>query len=389
MLDFAFSLPTRIVFGAAAQPLLERELDAQRATRVLLVSGQASARRNGSLDAITALLDARGLARRAHAGCPQNPDDDFVHAGALAALDHGADLIVAVGGGSVIDASKAIALLAANGETDIWAYATDRARFVAPALPLGVVLTTTGTGAEVNGGFVLTRAATQEKVAFSCLSARPRFAWCNPDFARTLPPDVLSDNYADIVSHLLEQYFSLEDTPGIVDAMILEAIRYLIEQTEDLARWHDSYHVRANTMFASTISLSYLFSCGKKVPWSLHYLVHALAARRPVSHGAALRTVMPGWLVWLAGTPAHAERARRLAATLGVDDGCALGAFFVEHFGRMGCTPQPLPSADEKQAIVDALAADVAFMARAGLSGADVRGMLDWAHDCANDRANG
>ena len=378
MLDFTFSMPTQIVFGADAHAFLARELDALQATRVLLVCGQASARRNGSHAAMTALLDARGWPYVEHAGCPANPDDVFVAAGAARAREDSTDLVIAIGGGSVIDAAKAIALLAANGEVDIWAWRDQRDRFARPALPLGVVLTTTGTGAEVNGSFVLTRAATQEKVALSALSTRPRFAWCNPDFTRTLPVHVLRDNYTDIVSHLLEQYFSMDATPGIVDAMILEAIAFLLERADGLHDWQDSYALRANTMFASTISLSYLFSCGKKVPWVLHHLVHALAAERPVTHGEALRALMPGWLVWLAARPDAEARARRLATRLGVHDAGALGAFFASHFLRMGAEPhRPLDEA-EKQVVVAALVDNAGFMARAELAVSDLRAILDW-----------
>ena len=113
-----------------------------------------------------------------------------------------------------------LALLAANQTRDIWAVHAARQAFTTPALPLGVVLTTTGTGTEVNGGFVIRRRADNEKVAFSSLSTRPRFAYCNPDYTITLPPQVLADNYTDILSHLLEQYFSMEDSTGIVDSEV-------------------------------------------------------------------------------------------------------------------------------------------------------------------------
>ncbi|MBT9568775.1 MAG: iron-containing alcohol dehydrogenase [Thiobacillus sp.] len=376
-------MPTRIIFGSGAQSLFEKELDAQAASSVLLVSGRASARQNGSYRAITALLEARGTRYVEYAGCKENPDDAFVGEGARFAQAHGVDFILAIGGGSVIDAAKAIALLAANRHHDIWTYRQDRTRFDTPALPLGVVLTTTGTGTEVNGGFVITRTGDNEKVAFSSLSARPRFAYCNPDFTITLPPQVLADNYTDILSHLLEQYFSMEETTGIVDAMILEAIHYLLKHTPGLKNWKDSYSLRANTMFASTISLSYLFSCGKKVPWILHCLVHALSAHRPVSHGAALRIVMPGWLVWLSGKPSYATRIQHLVDKLALSEASQLGRFFVDHFAMMGCDVRPVPSPSEKDSIMASLVADTEFLARAELGEHDLRCILDWEHGCS------
>lgn len=323
-----------------------------------------------------------------HAGCRENPDDGFVGEGARLARAHEVDLVLAIGGGSVIDASKAIALLAANRHHDIWAYLQDLERFSLPALPLGVVLTTTGTGTEVNGGFVITRSSNNEKVAFSSLSTRPRFAYCNPDFTIDLPPQVLADNYTDILSHLLEQYFSMEETVGLVDAMILEAIHYLLKNIPGLPAWKDSYSFRANTMFASTISLSYLFSCGKKVPWVLHYLVHALSAHRPISHGAALRIIMPGWLVWLSGKPAYAVRMQHLVDKLDVSETGRLGRFFVDHFALMGCDALSAPSSVEKDAIVAALMADTGFLIRANLGESDLRCILDWAHGCPTGPAH-
>jgi len=377
MLDFAFSMPTRIIFGSGAQSLLEQELDAQRASSVLLVYGRASARQNGSYREITALLAARGMRYVEHAGCRENPDDAFVGEGARLAAAHAVDLVLAIGGGSVIDASKAIALLAANRHHDIWAYQQNPKRFDSPALPLGVVLTTTGTGTEVNGGFVITRTSNNEKVAFSSLSTRPRFAYCNPDFTISLPPQVLADNYTDMLSHLLEQYFSMEESTGIVDAMILEAIHYLLKNTPGLKTWKDAYSFRANTMFASTISLSYLFSCGKKVPWILHYLVHALSAHRPISHGMALRIIMPGWLVWLSGKPAYAGRVQQLAHKLALPEAGQLGRFFVDHFVTMECDIHPVLTPSEKDAIVTSMLADTRFLARAELSEQDLRCILE------------
>lgn len=382
MLDFAFSMPTRIIFGSGAQALLEQELDAQRAASVLLVYGRASARQNGSYREITALLEARGLRYVEHAGCRENPDDAFVGEGARLAAAHAVDLVLAIGGGSVIDASKAIALLAANRHHDIWAYQQNPKRFDSPALPLGVVLTTTGTGTEVNGGFVITRSSNNEKIAFSSLSTRPRFAYCNPDFTLSLPPQVLADNYTDMLSHLLEQYFSMEETTGIVDALILEAIHYLLKNTPGLKTWKEAYSFRANTMFASTISLSYLFSCGKKVPWILHYLVHALSAHRPISHGTALRIIMPGWLVWLSGKPAYAGRVQQLAHKLALPEASQLGRFFVDHFVTMGCDMHPVLTPSEKEAIVASMVADTRFLARAELSEQDLRCILDWEQGC-------
>lgn len=380
MLDFAFSMPTRIVFGAGARALLEKEFEAQPVSKVLLVYGRGSARRNGSYDDAIALLNVRGIPYLEHPGCMEDPDDEFVGLGARLALEHGVDFILAIGGGSVIDASKAIALLAANRSHDIWSYQTERSRFTEPALPLGVVLTTTGTGTEVNGGFVISRRDSKEKVAFSCLSARPRFAYCNPDYTSGLPPQVLADNYTDILSHLLEQYFSMEETTGIVDAILLEAIHYLLNNSPELRNWKDSYRFRANTMFASTLSLSYLFSCGKKVPWILHYLTHVLSSRRPVSHGAALRIVMPGWLVWLSRNPAYAVRIRHLADKLALADANQLGQVFLDHFASMGCDPHPVLSDGEKEHIVATLSADVAFLSRANLDARDLRCILDWTH---------
>lgn len=380
MLDFAFSMPTRILFGSGARSLLERELDEQPVAKVLLVYGRESARLNGSYGDVTGLLEARGIAYLEHPGCPEDPDDEFVGAGADLALDHGVDFVLAIGGGSVIDAAKAIALLAANQARDIWSYHAARQDFTAPALPLGVVLTTTGTGTEVNGSFVISRRADNEKIAFSSLSTRPRFAYCNPDYTITLPPQVLADNYTDILSHLLEQYFSMEDSTGIVDAIILEAIHYLLKNTPALQTWKDSYGFRANTMFASTLSLSYLFSCGKKVPWILHYLTHALAARRPISHGASLRVVMPGWLVWLSGKPAYATRTRQLSDKLALSDASQLGQYFLDHFALMGCDPHPLLSDAEKAQMVARLSTDTDFLARANLDARDLRCILDWTH---------
>jgi hypothetical protein len=133
-------------------------------------------------------------------------------------------------------------------------------------------------------------------------------------------------------------------------------------------------------MFASTLSLSYLFSCGKKVPWILHYLTHALASRRALSHGASLRVIMPGWLDWLSGNPAYAVRIRHLIDKLSLSDAKQLGPYFLDHFALMGCDPHPLLSDSEKAQMVAMLSADRDFLARANLDEHDLRCILDWTH---------
>lgn len=378
MLDFTFSLPTRILFGSGARSLLKQELGNHSITRTLLVYGRGSVHQNGCHQEITEILKTRRIPYVEHPNCGEDPDDRFVAAGTALALDCGADFVIGLGGGSAIDAAKAIALLAANKVPDIWEYRQRRAHFSVPALPLGVVLTTTGTGSEGNGGFVISRQLTDEKVAFTDLSTRPRFAYCNPNFTRTLPRAVLTDNHTDVLSHLLEQFFSTDETPGIVDAMILEAMDYLLRNAHALESWQDSYSTRANMMFASTISLSYLFSCGKKIPWILHHLAHALAAIRPISHGASLRIIIPGWLAWLASQPAYAVRSNDLCKKLSVVQPAQLAAFFVDHFSSLSSQLHPQLSRSEKSRMVETLCADEAFLSRAGLRKADLRSIVDW-----------
>ena len=307
--NFQYSLPTQLIFGENCLSYLQTKIEENSGTKVAVVMGQGSAREHGVFDEISSALQ---LPAEILDGCPQSPSVEFITDSVHRLKNSGVDFILAVGGGSVIDASKAIALALANNTDDIWQYKSKAVKPLVPALPIGVVLTTTGTGSEVNGGFVIQNENTSENFAFSDLTTRPRFACCDPSVTYSLPLNVLEDNYTDILSHLLEQYFS-EDEIGYIDQLLVASIAYLLTERDGFTSLKKNYFDRSNLMLASSFAMSYLFSMGKHVNWVLHHCAHELSIRENISHGSSLRRFLPRWLCYLAQNERYDQRFQLLA----------------------------------------------------------------------------
>lgn len=365
--DFQYSFPTRLVFGRQKISVLAGLVDKFNVGTVVVISGQGSCRKSGLYDQVLAVLDAPIIELR---NCPQNPDTNFIDACVeqLKVADVG--LVLAVGGGSVIDCAKAVALSVANNYQNIWNYKCSRAAFLQPAIPIGVVLTTVGTGSEVNGGFVLDNQTENLKVGLTNLSTRPRFAYCNPEYTYTLSHETLRNNYVDILSHLLEQYFSFTDQISLIDHMILGLLSHLIEEDKAFLSVDKNYDTRAEMMLASSLSMSYLFSLGKDVSWLLHFCAHQVAVEAEMNHGESLALALPGWLNYLDTSGRYSKKIALLKQRLGLS-GESISHYLAEKIGLWGFSKRAIETR-LLESVINELASNQELLSRSKIDRQDL-----------------
>ena len=320
--EFTYSQPTKLVFGPGSENQTGELLASFGAKKVMITLGGGSAKRSGLLKRITDSMEAAGVAYTLYEGCRANPEAPWVDAGAKAYKADGCDFLLAVGGGSVIDATKAIALLAANPGQSIWPYLTYEANFEQPAAPLGVVLTIAATGSECDASFVISNSDTQDKLLFTEDSTMPRFAVCNPELTYSVSPWQTACGVSDILSHLLEQYLYNDNTCSVSDEMMLGIIRSVVQWGPVAVREGENYDARANLMLASTLAMNGLVGAGHDQNWVTHMLEHAVSAVWPnVAHGAGMACLLPCYLQHIAQFDTAGKLAHFAVSVLGVEKG--------------------------------------------------------------------
>jgi alcohol dehydrogenase YqhD (iron-dependent ADH family) len=328
--DFSYSQPTKLVFGIDAQKQAGQLLASFGAKKVLITLGGGSAKRSGLLQQITDSIDEAGIAWSLYEGCRANPEAEWVDEGAKVYKAENCDFLLAVGGGSVIDATKAMALLATNGGEHIWPYLTYEMNFEQPAAPLGVVLTIAATGSECDASFVIS--GTEDKLLFTEDSTMPRFAVCNPALTYSVSPWQTACGVSDMLSHLLEQYLYSDDTCTVSDEMLLGLMRAVVKWGPVAVREPENYDARANLMLASTLAMNGLVGAGHDQNWVTHMLEHAVSAVWPkVAHGAGMACLMSAYMKRIAPHDVSGKQARFGAAVFGTSTAMeaaeALGSF--------------------------------------------------------------
>jgi len=290
MRNFNFQNPTRILFGRGQIEGIAEHIPSD--ARILLVAGGGSIRNNGVLDQVKTALAGRIV--HEFWGVKPNPDI----AALLPALDlvraEALDFVLAVGGGSVIDAAKLIAA-AARTEAEPWAILAKGAR-VTGALPLGVVLTLPATGSESNGSAAISNRETGQKLVFVSPLCFPRFAVLDPEATFSLPPEQVSNGIVDAFVHVLEQYLTYP-AGGVLSDRLAEALLItLTEQGPRALREPTNYEVRANLMWAASLSLNGLIGQGVPQDWTTHHIGHELTALFGLDHARSLAVVLPAVL---------------------------------------------------------------------------------------------
>lgn len=288
--DFSYCNPTKLYFGKNALGGLETEL-AKYGKKVLLVYGGGSIKKNGIYDDVIAILRKCGKEIAEVSGVMPNPTYAKLLEGAKVAREFGADLILAVGGGSVCDYSKGVSVSAYCKE-DVWEKYYER--FEEPdckIIPVGCVLTMVGTGSEMNGGSVITN--TEKKMKVGQVFGEevfPKFAILNPEYTFTLPEYQMTAGFFDIMSHIMEQYFSGSDD-NTSDYIMEGLMRSLIHSSRIAVKNPHDYEARSNIMWTATWALNTLVAMGKDTDWEVHMIGQAIGAHTNATHGMTLAAV--------------------------------------------------------------------------------------------------
>lgn len=290
---FTFHNPTKIVFGKDCVAQLEQDL-AKYGQNVLLTYGGGSIKRNGIYDDVMAQLKAAGKNVIELSGIMSNPRTEKVQEGADLCREHKIDFILAVGGGSVIDCSKFIAAVAKTEPGyDWWEHMFMKRENVTDALPFGVVLTMSATGSEMNNRGVVTNWESQKKMGGYGDALFPQFSYLDPVYTYSMPHNQMINGICDMLSHLMEQYFSLPETNNLSDALIEAAFKNVMANAAVAIKNPEDYEARSNLMWGATLALNGIMGLGKKQDWMAHQIEHALSAFYDIPHGAGLAIVHP------------------------------------------------------------------------------------------------
>ena len=290
--NFTYCNPTKLYFGKDALNGLKEELP-KYGKNVLLVYGGGSIKKNGIYDKVVAALNECGKTVYEDAGVMPNPTVEKLYEGVQRARDAKADFILAVGGGSVCDYAKAVSI-SVNCKEDPWDKYYIRFEDVDPdckIIPVGCVLTMVGTGSEMNGGSVITNHKQKLKIGHVFgENVFPKFSILNPEFTYSLPRYQMVAGFYDIMSHILEQYFSGEDD-NTSDYLSEGLLRSLIHSSEIAVKNPTDYEARSNIMWTATWALNTLIAKGKATDWEVHMIGQAVGAVTDATHGMTLAAV--------------------------------------------------------------------------------------------------
>ncbi|MFS0838610.1 iron-containing alcohol dehydrogenase [Paenibacillus sp. 1P03SA] len=293
MKNFTFHNPTKLIFGKGQLEQLPKELTAY-GKKVLLVYGGGSIKRSGLYDGVVSLLKGAGAEIFELAGVEPNPRVSTVKRGADLCKQENIDVILAVGGGSVIDCTKAIAA-GAKYDGDVWDFMTRKAT-PADALPFGTVLTLAATGSEMNSGSVITNWETQEKYGWGSPLVFPKFSILDPVFTATVPKDQTVYGMVDIMSHVFEQYFHHTPNTPVQDGFCETILKSVIETAPKLVDDLGNYEYRETILYSGTMALNGLLAMGVQGDWATHNIEHAVSAVYDIPHGGGLAILFPNWM---------------------------------------------------------------------------------------------
>lgn len=293
MKDFNFYAPTEVVFGANSEEKTAELVRRHGGTKVLVHYGGESARRSGLLDKVCGLLSDAGIEYLVLGGVVPNPRLSKVHEGIELCRREGVDFIVAVGGGSVIDSSKAIGY-GVNYDGDVWDFYMRKA-VPQSCLPIGAVLTIPAAGSEMSDSSVITNEDGDVKLGCTSNLCRCKFAVMNPERTYTLPPYQTAAGVTDIIMHTLERYFSKDDDMTLVDNMAEALMRTMKDSVFAVLDNPGDYRNRAQIMWAGSLAHNDITGSRAAGDWATHQLEHELSGMFDVTHGAGLAAVWPSW----------------------------------------------------------------------------------------------
>ncbi len=288
--NFSYCNPTRLHFGRDALDRLNEELP-RFGSRVQLVYGGGSIKRTGLYDQVVSILESNGKEVFEDAGVMPNPTVEKLYEGSRTARENEVDLILAVGGGSVCDYAKAVSVSAYCNEDPWEKYYL---RFEEPdcaIVPVGCVLTMAGTGSEMNGGAVITNPETKQKIGHVFgTEVFPKFSILNPELTYTVPHYQMVAGIFDVMSHIMEQYFSGTDD-NTSDYIMEGLMRSLVHSSRIAAENPEDYEARSNIMWSATWALNTFVAMGKSTDWMVHMIGQAVGGFTDATHGMTLSAV--------------------------------------------------------------------------------------------------
>ncbi|KUP28957.1 iron-containing alcohol dehydrogenase [Bacillus halotolerans] len=293
MENFTYYNPTKLIFGKGQLEQLRKEVK-QYGKNVLLVYGGGSIKRNGLYDQVTGILKEEGAAVYELPGVEPNPRLATVEKGIDLCRQHDIDFLLAVGGGSVIDCTKAIAA-GVKYDGDAWDIFSKKVT-AEDALPFGTVLTLAATGSEMNPDSVITNWETNEKFVWGSNVTHPRFSILDPENTFTVPENQTVYGMVDMMSHVFEQYFhNVENTP-LQDRMCFAVLQTVIETAPKLLEDLENYKHRETILYAGTIALNGTLQMGYFGDWASHTMEHAVSAVYDIPHAGGLAILFPNWM---------------------------------------------------------------------------------------------
>ncbi|ABO68223.1 MULTISPECIES: iron-containing alcohol dehydrogenase [Geobacillus] len=293
MQNFTFRNPTKLIFGRGQIEQLKEEVP-KYGKKVLLVYGGGSIKRNGLYDEVMSLLTDIGAEVVELPGVEPNPRLSTVKKGVDICRREGIEFLLAVGGGSVIDCTKAIAA-GAKFDGDPWEFITKKAT-VTEALPFGTVLTLAATGSEMNAGSVITNWETKEKYGWGSPVTFPQFSILDPTYTMTVPKDHTVYGIVDMMSHVFEQYFHHTPNTPLQDRMCEAVLKTVIEAAPKLVDDLENYELRETIMYSGTIALNGFLQMGVRGDWATHDIEHAVSAVYDIPHAGGLAILFPNWM---------------------------------------------------------------------------------------------
>ena len=297
MNDFDFYSPTYFVFGRGREAEAGTYVKKFGGSRVLVLYGGQSAKKSGLLDRVRASLTGAGLHTAELGGVKPNPRSGLVYEGIDLCRKEGIDFLLAVGGGSVIDTAKAIAI-GVPYEGDFWDFFSGKVP--EKALPVGTVLTIAASGSEGSPDSIITNEKTLDKNSAEADCLRPCFSILDPALTESLPPYQTACGVTDIMAHAFERYFTNTEDVEVTDRLLESVLLTMLhEGPRVMANPHD-YGARANIMWAGMVCHNDMMGVGRKQDWNSHHLEHVLSALYDCAHGAGLAVIMPAWMRYCA-----------------------------------------------------------------------------------------
>lgn len=296
MNNFSFYSPTYFLFGKGEEKKAPELIDRFGGSRVLLVYGGSSIKKSGLYTTVTDALRSKGIYFSELSGVKPNPRSGLVYEGIKICKRDKLDFILAVGGGSVIDTAKAIAM-GAKYDGDFWDFFCGTP--ITDALPVGTILTIAAAGSEGSTNTVITHEVKLKKWGTGSDVLRPKFSILNPELTYTLPAYQTASGATDIIMHICERYFSNTTGVEVTDRLCEALLLTMIKETPVALKNPQNYEARANIMWAGMLAHNNVCGVGREQDWASHQIEHELSALYDVAHGAGLAVVAPAWMKYV------------------------------------------------------------------------------------------